>query len=50
MRFTPRDVDRMSLWEVTACWDGYLKANSTEGDRPKPPTEAEHDAMIAKHG
>lgn len=27
MGFRPRDVDEMSVWEFTACVDGYAEAN-----------------------
>lgn len=26
MGFTPREVDRMTLWEFLACLDGYAEA------------------------
>lgn len=27
MGFPPRDVDKMSIWEFTACYDGWKFAN-----------------------
>lgn len=38
----------MSLWELLACIDGVARANSP--DQVRPPTEEEHDALIAKYG
>lgn len=40
MGYTPREVGEMSLWEYTACADGYSRAN---GGNPSPraPTEEE---------
>lgn len=34
MGFSPREVDDMTLWEFTACYEGYRAANSTEPERP----------------
>jgi hypothetical protein len=36
MGFTPRDVDRMTLWEMMACQDGYATAHNA-GDKQDAP-------------
>jgi hypothetical protein len=48
MGFTPAEVDACSLWEFLAARDGWIRANSTEGERP--PTPEEHDALVEKYG
>lgn len=48
MGLAPVDVDRMSLWEFTACVDGWNRAH---GDgKPPPPTEDEFEAALRKAG
>lgn len=38
MGFTPRQVDEMSLWQFSACVDGFNTANGAEAtvDAPSP--------------
>lgn len=47
MGFTPQQVDAMSLWQFTACADGYT-ATHGDGAKPQPPTDAEF--MAWAHG
>ena len=49
MGFTPAQVDACSFWEFLAARDGWVTANSPP-DQARPPTEAEHDALIRKWG
>lgn len=45
MGFSPREVDSMSLWEFSACVDGYNIANGGE-EEVEPPSEEQHFAMV----
>lgn len=45
MGFTPRDVDAMTLWELSAAANGWSKANGAE-EEAAPPTWEEHLAMV----
>jgi hypothetical protein len=47
MGMSPREVDKLSLWEFAACADGYSKANGAE-EVAEPPSYDEHLAMLAK--
>lgn len=49
MGFTPRQIGEMSLWEFTACTDGYARANGAE-ETMAPPTEAEFLAWKEREG
>lgn len=49
MSFTPGQVGRMSLYEFSACVDGFNKANSPEGGKPAAPSDAEYAAALAAH-
>lgn len=33
MGMAPTDVDRQSLWQFTAAWNGYVEANSPDDGR-----------------
>lgn len=37
----------MSMWELIACWDGWLKANGGEQE-PDAPSYEEHLAMVGR--
>lgn len=49
MGFTPQEVDQMSLWQFSACVDGFNKANGAE-EMPEPPTADEYYDMIERLG
>lgn len=49
MGFTPRQVDEMSLWELTACADGYAKANGAS-TKAEALGEDEHEELMRKYG
>jgi hypothetical protein len=38
----------MTPWELMAAVDGWKAANGAES-APKPPTEAEHEALLRKY-
>jgi hypothetical protein len=42
-------VDACSFWEFLSAREGYAEAHAAP-DQVKPPTAAEHDAMIEKWG
>lgn len=46
MGLSPAQIDAMSLWQFTAAWSGWKRAN-TVTDGPRFPTDAEHEAAIA---
>lgn len=46
MGYTPRDIDQMTLWELSACAKGWVKANGAEQDVEAPSWE-EHLAMVS---
>lgn len=48
MGLSPRQVDELSLWEFTVAAEGYDIANGGD-EKSKPPSEAEHDALMAKY-
>ena len=49
MGFTPAQVGAMSLWEFTACWQGWRRANSAPGDGAvSAPSPEEHLAAQAR--
>jgi len=43
--FTPQQLQRMTLWEFTACIAGYAKAHSVAD--AKPVTDEQYDALVA---
>lgn len=47
MGLSPREVDRMMLWEFAACANGYAKANGAE-ETPDAPSFEEHLAMLQR--
>jgi hypothetical protein len=47
MSFTPDQVGRMSLYQFSACVDGFNRAN---GDKPRPPTDEEYYASLRELG
>jgi hypothetical protein len=47
MGFTPRDVDAMLLWELSACADGFSRANGAEQEAA-PPSIDEHRDMVKR--
>ncbi|MBB4103013.1 hypothetical protein [Allorhizobium borbori] len=47
MGFAPVIVDAMSLFEFSACQDGWRKANGAE-EEAEPPSWEEHLAMVRK--
>ena len=49
MGFTPAEVGDMSLWQFGAVSDGWRLANGAE-EKIQPPTDEEHDEMVAKYG
>lgn len=48
MRFTPRQVDEMTLWELAACADGFNRANGGE-ETVQPPSNDEFDQMLMRY-
>lgn len=49
MGFTPQQVDAMSLWQFTACADGYAAAHGTK-ESVQPPTDEEFLAWAHGEG
>lgn len=49
MGWSPREVDRLSLWELTAAADGFAKANGAE-EKTEAPTYDEHLEMVRRLG
>jgi hypothetical protein len=49
MGFTPREVDEMTLWELSACIDGYNEANSADDPTPPHMSSEEFDEMMVAH-
>lgn len=49
MGFSPAQVAGAALWKVLAAIEGFKLANGAE-TRSSPPTLAEHDRLMAKHG
>ena len=49
MGFSPREVGDMSLWEFTACTEGWVAAHSPEEQKASSLSEEEHDALMAKY-
>lgn len=47
MGFTPSQVDDMSLWELSACGEGWQKANGAEAEAEAPSYE-EHLEMVKR--
>ena len=43
--FDPRQVDRMSLWEFTACAEGYMVANGVKKAAASEPSQGLLDAL-----
>lgn len=42
MGFSPREVDKMTLWEYRAICDAYVAKNNPEAaETPTPPSDAE---------
>ena len=46
---SPRQVDDLTFDELMAMFDGWKAANCGDG-APPPPTNEEHDALVAKYG
>ena len=46
MGFTPQQVGAMSLWQFTACVDGYARAHSSGGAGMDDKTFDELSAMV----
>ena len=46
MGFTPAQVDACSFWQLSACVDGFNRANNP--GNPPPPSNAEFDDMLAR--
>lgn len=46
MGFSPATIDAMSLWEFTACIEGWAASKGAE-DEAEPPSWEEHLAMVA---
>ncbi|MCV9907049.1 hypothetical protein OIV19_05365 [Brucella sp. HL-2] len=49
MGFTPRDVDSLTLWELSVAAKGWSKANGAE-EEVVPPSWDEHLAMVKSAG
>ena len=49
MGFTPQQVGAMTLWQMTACIDGYKRANGGEPEA-KPPSADEFFEQVARLG
>lgn len=49
MGFTPRQVDEMTLWEFTACAEGYNAAHSPTEQTRTPPSDEDHKRLMEKH-
>lgn len=47
LRYTPQDVDRMTLWELTAAVDGFVASKGGEQE-PDAPSYDEHLEMVAR--
>lgn len=47
MRYTPQQIDAMSLWEFAACVDGFVRSKGVKEDAAAPSAE-EHEAMLKK--
>jgi len=45
MGFSPREVDTMSLWELSAAAKGWARASGAE-EKVAPPSWEEHLAMV----
>ena len=48
MGFTPAQAWAMSLWEWTAAFDGWKRANSPPTESAPFPTPVEHMAAVAR--
>lgn len=46
MGFAPEVVDRMTLWEFAACFDGWAISKGMKKSARKM-TDAEYDALVA---
>lgn len=46
MGYSPREIDKMTLWELSACTEGWIKANGAEQEADAP-TWDEHLAMVS---
>lgn len=49
MGFTPRQIDEMSIWEISQCIDGYNLANGGEPETEAPSFD-EHLARVMRLG
>lgn len=49
MGFSPAEVGEMSPWQFSACVEAWNAANGGEPALP-PPTDEEHDYLVAKYG
>ena len=47
LRFTPRDTDEMTVWELSACVDGELREQSA--GKVEPPTDEEFEQMLENY-
>lgn len=45
MRYTPQQIDAMSLWEFAACVDGFVRSKGIKDETAAPSVE-EHEAML----
>jgi hypothetical protein len=43
-------VDELTAWEFGQAVQGWKSANCPEDDAMTPPTDEEHDALMAKYG
>lgn len=48
MGYTPAEVDDMTLWQFSACAEGYRAAHSPPVKLP-PPSEEKFDEMVRRH-
>jgi hypothetical protein len=49
MGLSRADVGDHSFWTFNAALDGWRRAHETNS-RPPPPTDEQHDYLIAKYG
>lgn len=40
----------MTLWELCAAIDGYIRVHAAEGGSPEPPTDEEFEQAKRDHG
>ena len=49
MGYTPRQIDEMTIWELSACIDGYKQSNGGE-EKNEAPTAEEFYDMVSRLG